>query len=778
LNAQKGYYNLGGKINGDVVFANAANIHNITRHSKAARHYGSNDVGRSGVINGRSMAFLNANAGNVENHGGIIRAGNYLEITAQGDVLNNCNIKSHQGKYDVIKTFDHGLIAGGDGQDREGLGLYIKAEGKVVADASDFISNGDNYIEGVQGVNFKARHHTYVAKDEHEKSSWGFSEKHKMETATNVQGSVVHSNHGRNSIYSGEGKVKSVATLFSSPGGTDVYSDRDVKLFSLKTHDQTYKSKSSCWGLSESERYERHQKATPTLFVDNGRTRIHSAKGNVDARGAYFTGEGDLYVKAGKRVKFGVDILQHEVREKSRSLGVSVPGMNAWQTARNGGNLWDMASSEDATLAKLNSLCGSHTNAEQLTNASNLGIDVYNTSSNLMNGLGNGTLGNELMSRYGLGGANGFSPSVKFSLTETETHSKYQTQGVGGVNRGGKVYIEAGDGVDLENGVAIKAAGDIEINAPELIMRAAKLDSSFSQKSQTYHVGVSPTGGVTDVGYNQSTSKMTSTSHMNATLMTGGNLNLHHQGEAMEKVELDGGNILAQTLDAKIKRLILTDKQDETKVKNQSIGASSSGQISYYQGEGSSKRTQQHSGIFVEEGINNNGHSVTVDKAEMKGGEITTNGVNNFSANKIKSTALVDKEDYQGKGFSLNVKDLVRLTEEHQPTGLPGEKAIATGTVIYDKKEYEAEQRPVIFGQGGTAIEAREIPKNIVTTRASGTHVKTNETQHFAVDVPMIKRPLAPRPIPKAPQLENLPTEVIVLTLVPDAAAESVTSED
>ena len=204
----------------------------ITRGSSAVAGGTLLPMGNAGVINARSKLFLEATEGNIENHGGILRAGEYAQLLAKGNVLNLCNVQTSQGRYDTLQQFDGGLISGGNGKDTDGVGLYIKAEGQVISDASDFVSNGSNYIEGVKGVQFMARSHTAITKNETTKTWYG-KKKTVVETSTVVKGCNIQSANGRNIIQSGEGSVTSVASRFISPGGTDVYAKGDVKLYSL-----------------------------------------------------------------------------------------------------------------------------------------------------------------------------------------------------------------------------------------------------------------------------------------------------------------------------------------------------------------------------------------------------------------------------------------------------------------------------------------------------------------------------------------------------------------
>ena len=458
----------------------------------------------------------------------------------------------------------------------------------------------------------------------------------------------------------------------------------------------------------------------------------------MDARGAYFVGAGDLSIKAKKKILFGVDILNHEVNEKSNALNVSTPGMGAWNAYKQGGNAWDIVTSEDATLAKINSLYGSNNAEEVLANSSNLGIDLCNTTNSVMRGLGEGGLSSELMARYGLGGATGFSPSLTLSMTQSKTKSTFQTQSQGGVDRGGNVLLEAGESVVLENGVRVHAGGNLEVDAPVLIAQAAELKSSTTQTVISESIGIAPLSGqAQSVGASYSKTQSESTTYKNAELSAGGNMSLHYQDKAMQRVELDGANISSKTLDMNTDILIIRDKQDISQTKSVSFSANSSGQFSVYEGKGHEKVTNQSSGIDVVDGINTDGHKVHAGETYMEGGKIITNGENHFETDKLVSQSLKDEKIFNGIGISGNINDLNRWTGQ-TPANIAGEQAITTATLTVDHVDYKATQQSVLYGSQSTDLEIKEtLGDAIHTTSSDSKIIQKDDAMHLHVDIPI-----------------------------------------
>ena len=750
------FYNLGGTVNADKVGIQAAGIKNLFATTQNTTNSCFNQfglsldteylsevavssqnpwavtMGSSGIINGRTDVYLEATASDIENKGGVIRAGNYAQLIAQGNIINTCAVRPSRSAYDTVYEFDGGLIAGGSGTDTEGVGLYVKAGQKIISDASDFVSNGINYLEGDQGFEFQARQDTHISKIKKSKTQYGQKSK-EITTSTTVRNSSVHSAAGCTILVTEHGGIHSVATRFSSPGGTQIKSRDEVQLYSLKTQNNKYKSSSSLWGLSKRSILETHQEALPSLFIDNGVTRIYSTEGAIDARGAYFVGAGDLEMKARGRIKFGVDVLDHEVVDKTRSFEVSAPGMGAWKSWRNGGNLMDAVSAEDASMAKLNSMLRSNNGSELLANSVNLGINLYNTTNSMMRGLASGTLNNELFARYGLGGDKGFSPAISFSMSESETITKYQTQSPGGVDRKGNVLLDAGEGIDLEHGVRVHAGGKMVVNAPEIIATAAALHSSVDQKIASQTIKASITGQMQDFSAGYSHSSTEATNFINAELSADGTMSLGCEGGAMRHVVLDGARIEAGTLDAKIERLDIIDKQDTTVIRNESVNASLLGQISIHKGTGDSAITVQHSGISVVDGINNNGHTVHIDEAHMHGGTILTDGENHIEIDKLITEKVFDHQSYQSIGIGLNVNDLQRLTGK-KATNQAGEHAIAIAEVTFDRTDYKAETTTVIHGAQETYPGIKEL---VGGATAIGTKIIKEQQLHVTLDIPV-----------------------------------------
>lgn len=707
--------------------------------------YSARDILNYGQTLGTDKVFFQAGR-NVENRGKIA-SGKYTQILAKGNVTNLCEEEVYQGQWDTRRNYRAAVISGGTGEDTEGVGLHIEADGEVISDASDFVSQGSNYIQGRKGVHFNERHHVYIAfREEHKVHQSNFWKKCKdwvakeyvysYGTGTDVGVSHVLSANGRNIIVSNEGEISSVASQFISPGGTDVYARGDVRLYGLRVNNYVHQTHTDWWGLQRNQRTQFYDLAQPTLFVDNGTTRIHSSEGNVDARGAYFIGGGDLEIKAKKQIFLGVDILDHETTEKSQSFGWSIPGKASWDTYRQGGKIWDIAVAFDPSLGKANALYQSQRGVERLASAANLGIDLANTGNSLMRGIAQGNMTDELLARYGLGHDGHLAPSVTLSLTQRKTKSRFQTQAQGGIDRGGNVILEAGEGVELENGVRVHAGKNLDINAPKIRAHAAQLQSTMQQTTVSESLGIVGLDGVESLGVSVSQTKTSATSIVNAELSAGGNIHLHHDGGQIDTVELDGANIEAQSIDAKIGTLIIRDQQDTSQTQTKSASVATNGMFSGYKGKGYSKTTQQHSGIHTVDSINANGHEFSAHETHMIGGKITTDGENHFETDKLTTETLVDIEQYSGFGLSGNLHDAERLLSG-KPSNRAGESVFTTATVQIDRRDFVAVQKPVIHGRQGAELSIQALDGQLETQSDSGRIVQKDDSLHVHIDIPI-----------------------------------------
>lgn len=736
FSATNHFFNIGGHLSADKVGMTARHIENIARGSKAAQGQLPVAMGSNGIIDANSFLALEATETDIVNHGGVIGGCDYAQLVAKGNVYNLCQEHKTSGRHDVVTTFIPGRIFGGDGKSSKKLGLFIQAGGMVVSNVSDFLAVGDTYIEG-EKVIFNGRQERAVVQDQQHESALGFSSEKIRATETSFYGSRVHSVNGCNMVRATNREVVATASTFSGEKGTDIYSLHDMRLLNLTGKDTVCQSNQSFWGLGGKHTHRSQERIASTVFNDDGKTRVHSELGEVDARGAKFIGAGGLEIEAKGRIRLSAAVLQHHEITQEHSTGISFFGINAWRTHQAGGGLTDCFAAEDATVAKMIQLSRSQDMLDLTTRSAALGIDLYNRAQTMMRGIANDNLGEELLAQYGLGGATGFKPRAVLSFDTTETRHSWQTLGGGGIQRGGKVTLKSSEGVDLENGVQVTSKSDVEIDAPELVAHAAALNSHYQRESQGVRLGISATGEVTHVGGSYEHTQTDRVQHVNARLAAAGTVKLHHNGDAMSQVELDGANIEANSLEGTVDKLSIRDRQDTATTETVSFALDTTGQVSGYYGAGYERTTTaQNSGIHTRAGLNTADHPFQVGELDMEGGQITTEGENHFNPQRMTARALTDERAYVGAGVSVNVNDLARLAGQ-TPTNTVGERAIATASVSADIVARQVQHDPVIYGAQGTHVTIEDLKGDVHTVSADGAHTIGDCDLHVNVEVPI-----------------------------------------
>ena len=433
----------------------------------------------------------------------------------------------------------------------------------------------------------------------------------------------------------------------------------------LKTKSLTYKSEKKFWGLSSRKKRKILEQAKPSVFADNYLTSIHSILGDLDFTGALFVGDGDFEFSTPKVATFGRSILNNEVYEIERGVSFSFPGLPAIQAFLHG-NTTEAFCAADVTFAKLYSLNQSASVAELLCHASNLGIDLINTANHLLPRAADGKMGSALLERYHLGSENGFDPTFRFGMYENESFFFFQTLGDEGVNRGGEVRGLAGGGFVLKNGVTIYGKKGVDLDGPSLTLIAAELKSYTETSRKSASVGVTASGQVTDVDASVGHYKTKTTRYVNSGVVTDGILNLHHGSGLMDKIVLDGGNIIAGVASGGAHKTEMYDKQDRATSKSESISASSSGQVSYDRRRTKEVVTENQSGVQIV------GDSLpttfTLGEVTGSGGVIeSTLDTTIVMTDKRESKELKDEHHKSGFGITMDLNEISELFKPRDP---------------------------------------------------------------------------------------------------------------
>jgi hypothetical protein len=645
--------------------------HNGTISAAKAKLKGASINNSRGAIIGRDEALLQATQGDITNQAGLIQGGNYTQLVAEGSVINSADETLVRSAHDHVKHYTSGVIAGGAGAGHDGAGVKIVAKGKFINDASSVQAQGDTVIAADAGIEFKARTHTYISKEEKKKGFLGFSGHTIMETSTQVQQAQIMSG-GKNVLLSAHGGLDSAGGQFVSQHGTHADVQGDINLLSVRTQDRSVKESYSLWGLSKDKTDQLKQSARPTLVADRGNT-VFRAQGNLTSRGTVILGDGDLTLQ-GNNVTLAQDILDHATHQETQSIGVSVLGMNAFQTAQQGGNVWDSIASEDSTLSSINNLMHAQGTAGVMAASANLGLEAFNSMGQFAAGFNQDSLLGTAMQRYGLGDASGFKPSASLSISQTTTDSKTQTLGQGGIDRR-NVNLIAKDTLNIIDGYVVNASGDARLEAKEINITAAALETTMESHTEKVSVGLTATGDVTNVGLGLSESRSRTLQHAHAGVNAQGNVHMQ-----ADKMKIRGGNIEANSISGHVKQLELESVQDEASSSFRSIDVNTSGMVSIQAQDHESREVRKQTGIHVKSAVNSADKSFTVGTLQLKGAAITSDtGVNDF-AETVTDEAIHDFSNTKGIGLSANP---VMIGHEHAQQGLSS----VSVSVLHENRE-------------------------------------------------------------------------------------------
>lgn len=751
-----GYYdNVGGNVTADIVSCEADRVRNLSggalkyseqkkaqdehyakRHKHSNKEYEPRDPlhdldanaraeqGSGGVIMGREV-YLHARKSDIENYGGVVKGTDYLQGTAKRDIVNRCNVTETKGKHDLIKTYDKGVMGGGNGLNNDGIGMYLDAGRHVTNIGSSFISDGSNYIHAKKGFDSRTQHHTYVSKHKKE-STWYGKKTEKTKTDTNLGIAEVVSTQGENIIIADKGQIYAEATHFLSKDGTKAYARDDIELYNLVYANKSSKKNGYLWGAISSSSKEYHEYAEPVRIYDHGISVLKSKKGNIICRGLVAEGNGDFYTSAKKgSVDISSQKLQHSIHEQSKSFGVSLPMYDRMKgMAENGGQ--GILMGFDPTMQKINALIDSNDSRQFFANSWNTAVSGYNSYQNIMFAQQNGILSQYATQQFNIG-----SPSLDFSFNQSDLRVNYESQGPGHIHRA-NWYIEAGNDVNIR-GVDVNIAGDMSVRARRFNLEGHELHSHTRAKQDSVTIGVGAQG-VNHVGGSHQSSSVRETHFNNQQNYVGGTLNLEVDQMNMRAANIDAGDIQGH-----VRELNVVSPQDVVVSKQKSVSFDSNGQGSYQESRDVTRQINQASGMHVRNGINHDDqHKFTVNKTTLEGAKITSDGVNNFASEVVVSKEVKDYHKQRSVAVSGSLNDVVRVIAPEENESAQRPNTLAVVSVATSSTDQAAVQRGTIHGAQGTGLSSANIIGALNTKDSHGYEQTKNKHREVSLDIPVV----------------------------------------
>jgi hypothetical protein len=656
---------------------------------------------------------------------GCIAASQFLSIEAS-NIYNTCQVETVKGEYGDYLAYRPSLLIGGNGVQTNGVGLYIHTTGKVFQDASQIQSYGSNVILADGGIDCRAETSTHTTYQKDESHLLGLKKTHVERIETDVAGSSIISQGGKNILVSTQGGLNGVALSIVSSAGNDIQTAGNIVLVDQVTQIEEYRRKQS--GPFYSKEHRIDEVATPSNVLSEGAIRMVS-QADIALRGVNIVTPEQLQIKA-QNLYDGVSKLNHSY--ESSSFGMNLTLCNQPLAASNypcqerfplitGGSLVN-----DATQ-----LAHSQGAAEALLNTWSTGVDVANAANGCLQAL---RTGNWMLEPIKQVAPMLYAPELTLNLTKTKSRGYSQSLGEGAIIAG------AAD-IEVENlfqseGVPIQVAQDLSIQAKQWIAKGVELASGESGHTQSASFSVSAQGDPYRVGGSLSEYHCTATTQASEYIQVGGTLTLHLKDFVQDNTRLDVGKIKGE-----IENYTLMTRTDTCQRSGYSVGVDTGGGFCLSKQQSSSQLANQVATLTVHDSIDSN--EFIVHHLVSEGGSIQSGGVNGLKPDTIEARSVAEYQESNSFSISGNYKNY--LTPDTQVNHLlpPNcqSRQITTTDVYINQQDYRAHTDTVIYGAQGTAVNAHQAVGTIHTASPDGAVVEKNTSHHYHVAIPHMDGP-------------------------------------
>ncbi len=215
----KGDLVIAGKIVAETVVEDSAD--KIKQHDGQIKAHKGFFHARNGIELNRGNVQLDEGAivsdyGNIDVIAGNVKFKHFGYVDAQrGDVHAKCLSHDVITNGEPDKSYEGGVIEGGDGKGHNGTGLYMHAGNKVINEGSTIGADADYIIDGDRGVEGIAQYNPYCYKDDVKHSWLGLLSKHEKVYTVRIQPPQFKSNNGTGYIRSKHGKIDMTCAVFS-----------------------------------------------------------------------------------------------------------------------------------------------------------------------------------------------------------------------------------------------------------------------------------------------------------------------------------------------------------------------------------------------------------------------------------------------------------------------------------------------------------------------------------------------------------------------------------
>jgi hypothetical protein len=642
--------------------------------------------------------YLHTPHGKITNLAGFVQAYNYLELIANGNIENLCLETTVQGRYSPMSQYDIGHFIGGIGEGHDGNGLVAASDARIINDASEISSMGNNVLSGKQGVSSTARYNKYISYYRHDKS-WCGKESTTIDWSYQLQSALVYSANGSNTLISALGAIDSCSTAFIAAQDNNFSAKGPVRLDGYVLSNKEYKDKSQLWRVVDHKTTQVDDVAAPTIISNPGNTNIVSLS-DVELLNASVHTGGKFSVAA-RNILLSAPTLNHTVVTDSRGVGFNYPASKITNAS--------------PLYCDYQAMKGSHNGIERAANVWNMGFDGLTSVNNGISGLRSNSLAQTLFPASYL-------TSAEISYTRTKSSARSQSVASNAGLDCGELDLNATDTISFANGIPVYVTGDAHIHAKIFSQSGAQLHGSVVNSSQGVTVGVSLQSNP-NVGVNASGSQQRSTYYANQVWQVGGRAIVD-----CDQWYMTNANLMAASLVDHSRLLSIISSANQSTSSSWSACVNTNGSYSFQNSHNRSAQIGVASGIYTTEGSD-----ITTDLMHLEGAQVVSDGISHISASVVESVAVEEYNRGRTYGLAGNANDVVNCGSV--PLWQP---SISNITTTLGKQDYRATQQGTLFAPNRNGIQIGRVSGQLNTANRDGLIINHDDHYNVQLKIPVV----------------------------------------
>jgi hypothetical protein len=581
-----------------------------------------------------SSLTLQATQGDIINYG-LFQGTTYLEKKASGRDIQRATIR-YQGH---VPYFHKAQSIGGSGipyQDDQGqtrlLGLKVEAQA-IDNTASDYLSEGDLFLKGHQGISHQAKSVSYLAHESHKKSGFLKSKKTASYHYRTALGEPhILSTNGRIFSYAPEGGLEyRGATVSGKDGDLAVVRDQ-IRYWHLTFADRHETRSSRLWGLAKSSASVTQEQAVLTKLI-NGSEIDHTSLLKGIHGTAVFVQAPVYRGRAQEKIVFDGATLHHHVSQKTSSKGFGIAGLNLLMAKPK-----DLLQ-EVPLLPAVQRFRGAQGPSERFAATVQGGVQAWNLLGQTLNG----TLTGNLFHRLGNVGIQG-------QKTHTRTHITSVVPSMFDVD----VLDLQAPQIELLDGIQARIRDLFKVRTTSLKIAKATTSTASQTTSSSWNLGMNLFTHAPAIGGGKTSHRSTQVQHTYAHIDVYGPQGTFDVGD-LPALHLEGAHLNAAFATGHIHALSMTSPQDtftsQTNGFSVGITQGTQGSLSFQRTRQQAPTTPDHSSFVLQ---NADPQTFQIDHLTVSDTHLNPNL---FPA--AQTVRFHQQRDFQSQsGFSVSLSDL------------------------------------------------------------------------------------------------------------------------